>query len=212
MIGQAKTTSPAQEQRRSQTPVSIRSSKRHSAIVTTTPMVTTTTSSNRYTPLGGAGPVQQGRRVASGLTLNTPTNQAWVEGMVERARAASGSCTQPQRPTSTTTTTTNGNTTTIVSPTTTITTSMTTSKRTSSGTTSRRMSSWSTPSISSPVEEDPVRPSVLDSQRSSQSSNLSSLPIEMSLNTTNSEKRKSVMSLGDVSGIRRVFLRKKSDK
>lgn len=211
MVGQAKTTSLNEESHSNQTPASTRASKRYSTITTSTPTVTTTTS-KRYTPLGGAGPVQSNRRVVSSSTANTPTNDAWVEGVVDRARATSGSYARAQTPISTPVTTTNGNTTTVISPVTTITTSMTTSRQRNPGTMSRRLSSWTSGQVQSPAVEDTVRPFINESQQSSQSSGISSLSNDHASKHAKNDKRRSMMGFGDSGGIRRVFLRKKSDK
>ena len=213
-------------------PTQPRPSSRISTTVTTTPANTTTTTlGNSYTPLGGAGPVPQNRRVTSQTFGRTSSNEAWVEGMVNRARVVSGGQSHHQHPTHnptqhTNTNTnpaprTNGNTTTVSTPTTVITTTFS-SSRNHGSLPSRRFSSWSTMPSSTPAQSvnTSIRPSAVSSPQGSQLSKTSS-GSSGSFATANTskfgtrsdtDKKKSRMSLSDVGGIRRVFLRKKSDK
>ena len=157
-------------------------------VITPPPAMTTS-----YTPLGAAGPKMNNRRVATFGAVPS-ANDDWVQGMVGKARAVSSSSSptvvQSANGTSTTVTTT----TTIRSP---------------PSTGNRRASSYFslTPtnppnSISSPmtISTTPSAGSITtDGQVSRQSS-------------YGQESRKSSrMSLSDIGGIRRVFLRKKSD-
>ncbi|KAJ9660638.1 hypothetical protein H2198_002380 [Neophaeococcomyces mojaviensis] len=220
---------------------------RISANTTTTPSTTTTTvssspSTNNYTPLGAAGPVQNTRRIAS-YNLNraqAQSNDTWVEGMVNQARAVSGShiyVTPPSRPSTnivppSASTTNNSNPQVVQHPTITTTTTITSPKRrppgsasTASVLTSRKTSSTNTyhtlPRNSltpTPANSTNVRPSAVtnsDGSHLSQTSSGSSASYATAnTNTSKTEatRSKSRMSLADVSGIRRVFLRKKSDK
>ena len=236
----ARSTSPTHGQsvqpvQRSTPTPSARPISRVSVMTTTTPSVTTTTTSNNsYTPLGGAGPVQNNRRAA-------PQNQAWVEGMMNQARAASGSQAasyhshQPHNVARAFTPTSTG--TTISSTPTTTTTTIVSSKlrKSASNNAARRVSSWSTtptqmtnnnyvrPSPITTATPTPttttnnsVRPSTdTTPQRSQLSRESSGSSASYATADTMSylQRPKTRMSLGDVSGgIRRVFLRKQSQK
>lgn len=210
---------------RASTPASsTRPASRFSTVTTTTPMVTTSvTSSSNYTPLGGAGPVHTNRRTASQTFNRTPSNDAWVEGMVSQARAVSGS--QPSH--SHYSPSTNLSPPTIVrtvstAPTTTTTTIFSTKKRGSTAN-SKRLSSWTMNPISPMTSNDSnntsVRPSLVVSPAVSQ---LSTHPSDASGETSDSfvtatasrpstERRKSRLGLGDVGGIKGLFSRKRSD-
>lgn len=156
-----------------QWPSDMRSISINSPGVTTTTVVSPSVTATKYTPLGAAGPRINARRTAS--------NDAWVEGMVGKARAVSGGSPTTVHGHSTTTTTT-----------TTITSTTPTSRCTS-------YFGSSPSSNSSPLtlSSSPSTGSVASDAKSRRSSL--------------SVKSKSRMSLSDMSGIRRVFLRKKSD-
>lgn len=199
-----------------------RPGSRYSTITTTTPMVTTSVTSN-YTPLGGAGPVHNNRRTASQNFNRTPSNDAWVEGMVSQARAVSGS--QPPHnhyhsPNTTTPTSTVR--TVSTAPVTTTTTIFSTKKRSSNAST-KRLSSWTMNPISSMTSNSSnntsLRPSLVTSPANS---HLSSHPSDASGESSDSyvtatasrphpERRKSRMGLSDVGGIKGLFSRKRSD-
>lgn len=155
--------------------------------ITTTTVVTPPVVSTNYTPLGGAGPKMNSRRP---VTFGSgPNNDAWVQGMVGKARAVSGggpTVTQGSNGTITTTTTT---TTTVSSP---------------APPTSRRASSYFGPN---PNHGSPVTISTSPSTRSVASDTKSSR--RSSYNPAS--RKSSRMSLGDIGGIKRVFLRKKSE-
>ena len=222
--------------------------------------------SSKYTPLGAAGPKTANRRA---VTLNSATsagNEAWVQGMVGKARAVSG----PH------TTTTHGPTTTTTM---TMSSSSPSSRRTSAMPSglrpnNERISTMSTgpepgsnrvstigtshtldSNRSSTIRASPApnsnrnstivaspppmsaRNSMLSSPISSNSSGLTALPghgsnsnrnsviapspMTVSMNASEASssdagsamgRRKSRSSLGDFSGIKRVFLRKKSER
>ena len=83
-----------------------RTSTIHVPGITTTTTVQSPASLNpsKYVPLGGAGPKAANRRSATYGAVPREQNDAWVEGMIDKARAVSG----PQTihgPTTTTTTT-----------------------------------------------------------------------------------------------------------
>ena len=88
------------------------SPKSRSSTISSSPGITTTTTimqsspnATKYTPLGGAGPRSNSRRA---VTHGTPESDVWVEGMVGKARAVSGGHTTTNvvhEPTITTTTT-----------------------------------------------------------------------------------------------------------
>lgn len=212
----ARSTSPSRE-RTFPAPKQVASYRPASrtSVTTTTPTVTTTiTSSNHYTPLGGAGPVINKRRSAAPGSLRSPADEAWIEGVVSKARSVSGgqaSHLHDSHP-HTSPITPSRSTNTIISSspftTTTTTISSSTPRATASRPSSRRLSSWST--ISTPLHSTPEnqRYSTISSGLGSQLSQTSSASSDQS----NSPKRKSRISLGDVGGIRRVFLRKKSAK
>ncbi|ETI22961.1 hypothetical protein G647_04756 [Cladophialophora carrionii CBS 160.54] len=170
------------------------SQRRHSVVssqggVTTTTVVTPPVITTNYTPLGGAGPKMNARRVPStGASPNN--NDAWVQGMVGKARAVSGtSPTIIQGPNGTSTTIT---TTTTVS-----------STPPSSG---RRASSYFSVSPNNP-NSSPITISTSPSTGSVASDAKSGRRVSY----TSGSRKSSRMSLGDIGGIKRVFLRKKSD-
>ena len=235
-------------------------------ISTSTTISNPQSNSSKYTPLGAAGPKTANRRA---VTLNSATgagNEAWVQGMVGKARAVSG----PH------TTTTHGPTTTTTM---TMSSSSPSSRRTSAMPSgprpnNERISTMSTgpepgsnrvstigtshtlgSNRSSTIRASPApnsnrnstivaspppmsaRNSMLSSPISSNSSGLTALPghgsnsnrnsviapspMTMSRNASEASssdagsamgRRKSRSSLGDFSGIKRVFLRKKSER
>ncbi|EXJ63172.1 hypothetical protein A1O7_03618 [Cladophialophora yegresii CBS 114405] len=169
--------------------------RRHSVVssqggITTTTVVTPPVITTNYTPLGGAGPKMNARRVPNtGASPNN--NDAWVQGMVGKARAVSGNGpTTVQGPNSTSTTVT---TTTTVS-----------STPPSSG---RRASSHFSVSPNN-QNSSPVTISTSPSTSSVASDAKSGRRIS---SYTSGSRKSSRMSLGDIGGIKRVFLRKKSD-
>lgn len=143
-------------------------------------IVTPANSSNRYTPLGAAGPKAQVRRVVSHSTVQSDNNGPWVQGMVSKARAVSGHTTTVHGPTITTTTT-------VVS---------------RSAPAARR--------VPAPTRMDSVNQSGTVSPVTSTASTGS--PVTPGSSSPSDSRSKSKMSFGDVSGIRRVFLRRKSSK
>ncbi|KAJ9639810.1 hypothetical protein H2204_003603 [Knufia peltigerae] len=159
-------------------------------VTTTTTVTPATTTTTNYTPLGGAGPKTNPRRAATYATGSAAAadNDAWVENLVGKARAVSGGNANMihQGPSTTTTTTT------------------TTVSSSNTPTTNRRASSYMslTPNAS-PVT---LSPSPSNASSTASSGNDSKLR-RMSL----TGRSKSRMSLSDMSGIRRVFLRKKSE-
>ena len=235
-------------------------------ISTSTTISNPQSNSSKYTPLGAAGPKTANRRA---VTLNSATsagNEAWVQGMVGKARAVSG----PH------TTTTHGPTTTT---TTTMTSSSPSSRRTSAmlpgprpdntristmstgpapgsnrvstiGTSHTSDSNRNSTILAAPANNSnrnstivaspppmSARHSMLSSPISSNSSDLTALPDHVNHSNRNSiispspmtvsrntseagssnagsamGRRKSRSSLGDFSGIKRVFLRKKSER
>ncbi|KIX94276.1 uncharacterized protein Z520_09986 [Fonsecaea multimorphosa CBS 102226] len=159
--------------------------------VTTTTVVTPPTTTTNYTPLGAAGPKMNVRRAATYATTPAASNDAWVQGMVGKARAVSGggSSTIVQGPNGTTTTTTTTTTFTSTPP-----------------STGRRASSYFGSSPSSNVNSSPVTISTSPSTSSIASD------AKISRRTSLAARPKgSRMSLGDIGGIKRVFLRKKSE-
>ncbi|KIW17215.1 hypothetical protein PV08_04406 [Exophiala spinifera] len=159
-------------------------------VTTTTTVTPATTTATNYTPLGGAGPKTNPRRAAAFATGSAADNDAWVENLVGKARAVSGgnATNIGQGPSMTTTTTT------------TTTTSLATSSN-NTPTTRRASSYMSLTPNSSPVT---LSPSPSNSSAASSSDSKSR---RVSL----TGRSKSRMSLSDMSGIRRVFLRKKSE-
>jgi hypothetical protein len=157
--------------------------------VTTTTVVTPPVVTTNYTPLGGAGPKMNARRIPhAGASPNN--NDAWVQGMVGKARAVSGSgptINQGANGTSTTVTTT-----TTVS-----------STPPSSG---RRASSYFSVSPNNP-NLSPITISTSPSTGSVASDAKSNRRVSY----TSGSRKSSRMSLGDIGGIKRVFLRKKSE-
>jgi hypothetical protein len=164
------------------TPSGTRSSTIISDGVTTTTVVTPpTTGSTSYTPLGAAGPKINSKRATTYGGLPTASRDAWVEGIVGKARAVSGGAqTITNGPTTTTTTTT-----TISTP------------------KSRRASLFGSSPRSSPASVGTVSPSTStgSGDPDSKSRRVSLMP---------GSRPKSRMSLGDIGGIKRVFLRKKT--
>ncbi|KAL6242790.1 hypothetical protein RBB50_010436 [Rhinocladiella similis] len=153
--------------------------------VTTTTTVTPATTTTSYTPLGGAGPkLTNPRRAATYATGSAADNDAWVQSLVGKARAVSGggNANMVQGPSTTTTTTT----TTVTS---------------SNTPTNRRASSY----MSLTPNSSPVTLSPSPSNASAASSDSKFRRVSLT------GRSKSRMSLSDMSGIRRVFLRKKSE-
>jgi hypothetical protein len=163
-------------------PVAVRTktAKVPGVTTTTTVSVPQNSKSASYTPLGAAGPKASARRAATYGTDPNAKDDAWVEGMVGKARAVSNTV---QGPTTTTTTTV-----------------------TSSAPASRRTSAMVVPSTS---QSKPKQiPSAAAVPPTSQPK-----PKQI-VSTKESEapgRRKSLLGLGDGS-IRRVFLRRKSEK
>ncbi|ETN40672.1 uncharacterized protein HMPREF1541_04951 [Cyphellophora europaea CBS 101466] len=148
-----------------------RTSSMHVPGVTTTTTVQSPAALNpvKYVPLGGAGPKNNNRRSTTYGAVPREQNDAWVEGMVGKARAVSGGSQTVHGPTTTTTTT-------VVS-------SVPASRRASEAVTAPT----ATPPKDGKAPTSPAdRPGVV--------------------------RRKSRLGLGDVSGIKRVFLRRKSSK
>lgn len=163
------------------TPTNARTSTIISPGVTTTTVVTPPITATNYTPLGAAGPKMNTRRAATYGVPSSANNDAWVEGMVGKARAVSGgSPTIVQGPTTTTTTTT-------------VTQTTPSSRRTSYFGSSPNNAKSSPVTIST----SPSTGSVASDSRSRRESFTA--------------RPKSRMSLGDIGGIKRVFLRKKSE-
>jgi len=164
------------------TPSGTRSSTLASDNTTTTTVVTPpATSSTNYTPLGAAGPKINGKRATTYGGLPAASRDAWVEGIVGKARAVSGgSHNITTGPTTTTTTTT-----TISTP------------------RSRRASLFGSSPRSSPASVGTISPST-----STGSADADPKGRRMSLMP--GSRPKSRMSLGDIGGIKRVFLRKKT--
>lgn len=221
MVGQAKTTSPFHDRRAATPTPSNRPLSRISTATTATPAVTTTPSLNTtYTPLGGAGPVHNARRAISQTFARTPSNEAGRGGLVNQARAVSATHWRPHQPHpagAVDPSSKTGTSTTVVSPTTTTTTSITSSKIGKPGNAPPRVSSWSTMPTQRPGSKASHRPTATASPHGSQMSQSSGTSngtgnvIDRPAGKRDTERRKSRMSLGDVSGIRRVFLRKRSD-
>ena len=155
--------------------------------ITTTTVVTPPVVSTNYTPLGGAGPRMNTR--TSGATPNT--NDAWVQGMVGKARAVSGS--NP-----TTVQTANGTSTTIT------TTTTVSSTPPPSG---RRASSYFSITPNNHQNSSPITISTSPSAGSVASDG----KISRRSSYAASSKKSNRLSLSDIGGIKRVFLRKKSD-
>ncbi|KEF61719.1 uncharacterized protein A1O9_03289 [Exophiala aquamarina CBS 119918] len=166
------------------TPSGMRSSTILSDDSTTTTTVVTppTTSNTNYTPLGAAGPKINSKRATTYGGLPTASRDAWVEGIVGKARAVSGgSQAITNGPTTTTTTTT-----TI-----------------SSTPKSRRASLFSSSPRSSPTSVGTISPST---STGSADTGLKSRPTSL----MPVSRPKNRMSLADIGGIKRVFLRKKT--
>lgn len=148
--------------------------------ISTTTVVSSPVVTTNYTPLGAAGPKTNTRRAATYGTAPTVNNDAWVEGMVGKARVVSGgSPTLVQGPTTTTTT-----------------------MVTSTTPTSRRASSYLSSSPTSISRSMTASPSP---------SNASGISDTKSRHSSLTGRPKSRMSLSDIGGIKRVFLRKKSE-
>lgn len=153
----------------------------------------------KYVPLGGAGPKGSKSRSATyGAVARTDTD-AWVEGMVDRAREVSSQ--------------------TIHGPTITTTTSVSTSTPAS-----RRVSGVvgpqerSSPRATEKVSGAPQKSSPSAAEKVSTAPQKSSPSATEKVSTTpqkpgeDLDRRKSRLGLGEMSGIKRVFLRKKSTK
>lgn len=216
------TTLPSPARESTPTP-QVRPGSRVTTSVTTTPSTTTTTTStNRYTPLGGAGPVAQTRRATSQIFTRTPSNEAWVGDTANQAPSVSGSHAQHQHSFqhgNTTPTPSTRNNVTVVTTPTMVTTTTVNSSRKYGSLPSRRFSSWSTMPAASPTTSVNTsgRPPIVSNPQGSQLSQTSSgssgsfvTGNASKTNVKNDQDRRK--SRTDFSGIRRVFLRKKSDK
>lgn len=235
----ARSTTPrSQNASRSSTPANLsRPTSRISVHTSTTPVVTTTmSSSNNYTPLGAAGPVHNSRRASSYTYSLTPPNNSRINGTMNSARAVSGSHTHHPYIPGTTTPITHRHSTIITSPTTTVTTTMSSRRTPNTGNTSRKISSINTSTTPTPAPISPptpvsapiasTKPTVNNATRPVvQSSPIGSELSQPSSGSSGSHttlsrtkdgdadgRRKSVLNFGNVGGIRRVFLRKKSDR
>ena len=169
-----------------------RTSAMHVPGVTTTTSVQSPAALNptKYVPLGGAGPKTANRRSATYGAMPREQNDAWVEGMVGKARAVSGSQTV-HGPTTTTTTT--------------VTSSTPTSQRTSGAVGTQ------------PGAKDAKAQSTPADRHAPAATGTSSSPKDSRGQPSTAEnqgivRRRSRLGLGDVSGIKRVFLRRKSTK
>ena len=163
----------------------------YSSTTTGTTSQNTTSSPQSYTPLGAAGPKSAkitGRRVATLGSTATAENDAWVEGMVGKARAVSGG------------------------------TIPTTAPVTISPIPTANNNNNTTPSTSTPVSRRASANAalLLDERAASPSPGASSTKSSnVNVNSPGSpslSRPKSRMSLGDMSGIKRVFLRRKTEK
>ena len=193
------------------TPLSAYEAQNRNSIITSQPTITTTTalstsvsatSSPSYTPLGAAGPKGNIKNVKTRATtfnsasMSSPENEAWVQGMIGKARQASAQSNSLHV-------------TTITGPDNTTTTSVSTP-------TSRRVSAAAnTPSASTPpsvglysIPASRLTPATPESVRSAQTP--SPIPAASNANrSASAEKPRSKSS----TGIRRVFLRsKKAEK
>ncbi len=192
-------------------------------------------SPNHYTPLGAAGPVHNSRRSTTYSYTLTPRNEAWVNGMVNQARAVSGSS-QTHSPQISSTSVHVGNrhsTTITTSPiitTTTVTSRVRCPNSAGRNSATRRFSNIISPTTPTPgapprvltKERPSVRPVAHTSPDGSDMSRMSSgssgsyatadTNVSKTKKLDGEGRRRSMMSFGDVGGIRRVFLRKKSDK
>lgn len=200
-----------------------------------TPTTTTTTTGNNYTPLGAAGPIQSNRRSTSHTYTRTPPNEAWVNDMMNQARAVSSGHAHHTHSRGTSgTPTSNRSSTVVASPTTTTTTTIMSSRvrGSNTGRTSQRVSAIMSPTAPTPTPAPggtaapgnhiSPRPSAhsspIGSQRSKASTGSSGSYATPNTNVSTLRKtegdgrRRSMMSFSDVGGIRRVFLRKKSEK
>ena len=162
------------------TPMTIRSSTMTAPGVTTTTTISApqvTKSGGKYTPLGAAGPKAASRRAVTFGETPGAGNDAWVEGVVGRARAVSSNVVEG--PTTTTTT--------IVA---------------ASAPSSRRTSAMLTPSTSQKASK-PALKAIAPKANA---------PVAPPREVSPAGRRRSILGLGDVGGIRRVFLRRKSEK
>ena len=191
------------------TPLSAFQAQKHNSITTIHPTITKTsglstpvsaTSSPSYTPLGAAGPKGGIKNAKSRATtfgspaVSSPENEAWVQGMIGKARQVSGQSNSSQV-------------TTITEPNNTTTTSVSTpASRTASPAANSTFSS--TPSnvkgsVSTPIST----PATPDSGRNIQIPSPSPAARDVS-RSESAEKPRSK----SVTGIRRVFLRGKKDR
>ena len=177
-----------------ETPLQTKYSVVHGATgTTTTTTVTPPVVTTNYTPLGGAGPKMNARRAVT-IGATPDTNDVWVQGMVGKARAVSGSSpaiVQGSNSTSTTVTTT----TTITS---------------TPPSSARRASSYFgiTPHPNANPHASPVTISSTPSTRSVANEGKPSRRASYAPPS----RKNSRMSLSDIRGIKRVFLRKKLDE
>jgi hypothetical protein len=164
-----------------------RTSTMHVPGVTTTTTVQSPAAANpsKYVPLGGAGPKGNARRAATYGAVPRDEQEAWVEGMVGKARRVSSNNNEPSVRT-------------VHGPTTTTTTTVTSS---ASAPASRRASSMGLTALPKAAEK--------SSPAGSKTTTLAATP---SGDSNGVVRRKSRLGLGDVSGIKRVFLRRKSTK
>jgi len=236
-------TTPPADPARLRNRTSVNAFTKPSSITTTT--ISSSPGTNTYTPLGAAGPVQNGRR-AGPNNFNRgqfQPNQASRDGMANQGRVAAGSQTYTTSPSRTSTPTnvntsitsarTNGTSQVYQHPTITTTTTVMSSRRrapanftASPASMSRPVSSmnvYQTPASNSvtptPTNNTSARPSAITSpdgsrltQTTSNGSNASYATKNTNISRIDSDRSRKRMSLTDVSGIRRVFLRKKSDK
>lgn len=157
----------------------VRLSNNGQSTITHTSTTTPPSVGAKYTPLGAAGPKSGGRRAATHHSPSSAHSEAWVEGMVGKARAVSNGTTVVQGPTTTTTTT-------VIS---------------RSTPSNRRASAFASLSPASSTGAASPSSSV---SKTSPALGPALIPAPA--------RPKSRMSIGDVSGIKRVFLRRKSDK
>jgi hypothetical protein len=164
-----------------------RTSTMHVPGVTTTTTVQSPAAANpvKYVPLGGAGPKNNVRRAATYGAVPRNEQEAWVEGMVGKARRVSSNNNEPSVRT-------------VHGPTTTTTTTVTTS---ASAPASRRASSMGLTALPKTAEK--------SSPAGPKTTTLAATP---NGDGNGVVRRKSRLGLGDVSGIKRVFLRRKSTK
>lgn len=167
-----------------------------SGVTTTTVVASPTTTSTRYTPLGAAGPKSNKRASSTLGTLPGTSNDAWVEGLVGKARAVSGGAPNINPGTMTTSTSTSTTTTTTVG----------------SVPTGRRTSYWGLGSspASNRIASPQPRSSPAPSDRTVSPSTSTGSADVKSRRSSLMSRPKNRMSLGDIGGIKRVFLRKKT--